>query len=145
MTVVGEIVCFVAQEEATQAAVKAFCKETGGQLIGRRDNAKAQKVQLIIRLPLTAHVNKQAISLIQALQQQVRKSFRYLTYDLVQISFGPSENLQEQMQHFPLRAEETWFPAIHDQRQAYVCMSRPLMLAKQAAWLLAHEVQWDYV
>jgi hypothetical protein len=144
MTVVGEIVCSVAQEEATQAAVKTFCKETGGQLIGRRDNEKAQKVQLIIWLPLTAHVSKQAIPL-QALQQQVRKSFRYLTYDLVQISFGPSVNLQEQMQKFPLRAEETWFPAIHDQRQAYMCMSRPFILAKQAAWLLANEVQWEFV
>src|SRR5258708_31543962 len=43
--------------------------------------------------------------------------------------------------NFPLRPDESWFPAIHDPDQAYVCMSRPLMLAKQAAWLLEHEVR----
>ena len=53
MTVLAEIVCSVAQEEATQAAVEAFCKESGSQLIGRRANEETQKVQLIVLLPIT--------------------------------------------------------------------------------------------
>jgi hypothetical protein len=34
MTVLVEIVCSVSQEEFAQAAVEAFCKATGGLLIG---------------------------------------------------------------------------------------------------------------
>jgi hypothetical protein len=147
MTVLAEIVCSVSQEEATQAAVEAFCKETGSQLIGRRATEETQKVQLklIVWLSRTVHVSKHATALSQALQQNVIESFRYLTYDLVQISFDPSVNLQEQMRDFPLYPDEMWFPAIHDPHQAYVCISKPLMLAKQAAWLLAHKVEWAYV
>jgi hypothetical protein len=81
----------------------------------------------------------------QARQQDVIESFRYVPCDLVQISFDPAVNLREQMRNFPLRPDESWFLAVHDPDQAYVCMSRPLMVAKQAAWLLAHEVMWAFV
>ena len=145
MTVLAEIVCSVAQEEPIRAAVEAFCKEAGSQLIGRRVNEEAQRVQLIVRLPYKAHVNNHVTHLSQALQQNVIESFQYLTCDLVHLSFDPSVNLQEQMQNFPLRPDETWFPAFHDQHQAYVCMAMPTMSAKQAAWLLAHEVEWEFV
>ena len=145
MTVLVEIVCSIAQEESTQATVEAFCKETGGQPIGRRINQETQKVKLTIRLPQTAGVSGHATPLSQALQQKVIESFRYVIGDLVQISFNPSENLQEQMQNFPLRRDESWFPAIHVPHQAYVCMSMPVMLAKQAAWLLTHEVEWTFM
>ena len=111
MTVLVEIVCSVSQEEFAQAAVEAFCKATGGLLIGRR----------------------------------VIESFRHVTCDLVQISFDPSVNLREQMRNFPLRPDESWFHAIHDPDQAYVCLSKPLMEAKQAALLLAHGVKWAFV
>ena len=145
MTVLVEIVCSVAQEESTQAAVEAICKETGGQPIGRRVYQETQKVQLMVRLLQTVSVSGHATPLSQALQQKVIESFRYVIGDLVQISFDPSENLQEQMLNFPLRPDESWFPAIHDPHQVYVCMSMPVMLAKQAAWLLTHEVKWAFV
>ena len=48
------------------------------------------------------------------------------------------------MRDFPLRPGESWFPSIHNPYQAYVCMSRPLMLTEQAAWLLEHEVAWAF-
>jgi hypothetical protein len=140
-------VCSASQEEATQVAVEAFCKETGSQLIGRLATEETQKVQLklLVRLPRTAYVSKDATALSQALQQHVIESFRYLTYNLVQIAFDPSVKLQEQMRDFPLHTDEMWFPAIHNPHQVYVCISKPLMGAKQAAWLLAHNVAWAYV
>ena len=145
MTVVVEIVCSVFQEEFAQAAVEAFCKATGGLLIGRRVIEETHKVLLMARLPLTASVSKRVTALSRARHQHVIESFRHVTCDLVQISFNPLVNLREQMRNFPLRPDESWFPAIHDPDQAYVCMSRPLMSAKQAAWLLAYEVKWAFV
>ena len=145
MAVLVEIVCSVSQEEPAQAAGEAFCKETGGLLIGRRVIEVTHQVLLLVRLPPTTSVSKDVTALSQARQQHVIESFRSVTYDLVQISFDPAVNLREQMRNFPLRPAESWFLAIHDPDQAYVCMSRPLMLAKQAAWLLAHEVTWAYV
>jgi len=145
MAVLVEIVCSVSQEEFAQAAVEAFCKATGGLLIGRRVIEGTRKALLMFRLPPTASVSKDAAALSQARQQNVIESFRYVACDLVQISFDPPVNLREQMRDFPLRPDESWFPAIHDPDQAYVCMSRPLMLAKQAAWLLKHEVKWAFV
>jgi hypothetical protein len=145
MAVLVEIVCSVSQEEFAQVAVEAFCEATGGLLIGRRVIEVTQKALLMVRLPPTASVSKHATALSQARQQNVIESFRCVTCDLVQISFDPSVNLREQMRNFPLRPDESWFPAIRDPDQAYVCMSRPLMVAKQAAWLLAHEVEWAFV
>ena len=145
MAVLVEIVCSVSQEEFAQVAVEAFCRATGGLLIGRRVIEVTHKALLMVRLPPTASVSKDATALSQARQQHVIESFRSVTYDLVQISFDPAVNLREQMRNFPLRPDESWFPAVHDPDQAYVCMSRPLMLAKQAAWLLAHEVTWAFV
>ena len=145
MTALVEIVCSVSQEEFAQAAVEAFCKATGGLLIGRRVIKETHKVLLMVRFPLTAGMSKQATALSQARQQNVIESFRHVTCDLVRISFAPLVNLREQMRNFPLRSDESWFPAIHDPDRAYVCMSRPLMLAKQAAWLLEHEVKWAFV
>ena len=145
MTVLVEIVCSVSQKESQQAALEAFCKATGGLLIGRRVIVETHKVLLMVRLPQTANVSNHATALDQARQQNVNESFRHVICDLVQISFDPSVNLRVQMRNFPLRPDESWFPAIHDPDQAYVCLSRPVMLAKQAAWLLAHEVKWSYV
>ena len=145
MTVLVEITCSISQESSAQAAIEAFDNETGGLLIGRSVNEQSHKVQLMVRLPQSINVSKQAAPLDQALQQKVIESFRYVIGDLVAISFAPSVNWQEQMRNFPLRPDETWFPAIDDPHKAYVCMSMPVMLAKQAAWLLAHEVQWAYV
>jgi hypothetical protein len=145
MTALIEIVCSDAKEEAAQAIVEAFCKEASGRLIGRRVNEEAHNVLLMVQLLQTASVSKHATTFSHALQQEVIASFRYVTYDLVKISFDPSVDLREQMLDFPLRPDESWFPAIHDPRQAYVCLRRPLMSANQAAWLLKHEVAWAYV
>ena len=145
MAVLVEIVCSVAQEESARAAAEAFCKATGGLIIGRRVIEETHKVLLMVRLPQTASGSNHATALDQARQQNVIESFRHVTCDLVQISLDPAVDLREQMRNFPLRPDGSWFPAIHDPDQAYVCMSRPLMLAKQAAWLLEHEVTWAFV
>ena len=145
MAILIEIVCSVSQEEFAQAAVEAFCKATGGLLIGRRVIEETHELLLLVQLTPTASVSKQATALDRARQQNIIESFRYVTCDLVQISFDPSVNLREQMRNFPLRLDESWFPATHDPGQAYVCMRGPLMSAKQAAWLLAHEVKWAFV
>ncbi|HEX6479988.1 MAG TPA: hypothetical protein VF043_14190 [Ktedonobacteraceae bacterium] len=145
MAVLIEIVCSVSQEESARAAAEAFCKATGGLLIGRRVIEETHELLHMVRLTLAVSVSKQTTALNQARQQHIIESFRYVTCDLVQISFDPPVNLREQMRNFPLHLDESWFPAIHDPDQAYVCMHRPLMSAKQAAWLLAHEVKWTFV
>jgi hypothetical protein len=90
-------------------------------------------------------VSKYVTILSRELQQDVILSFQLVNGDLVKISFNPSVDLREQMRHFPLHPGESWFPAIHDPHQAYVCIRRPLMGSKQAAWLLKHEVEWEFV
>ncbi len=145
MTVLVEMVCSVSQEESARAAVEAFCKAPGGLLIGRRVIEETHKVLLLVRLPHTASVSKHTVDLSRACQQQVIESFRYVSGGLVQISFDPSLNLREQMRDFPLRPDESWVLAIHNPHQAYVCMSRPVMLAKQAAWLIARDAAWSFV
>ena len=71
--------------------------------------------------------------------------FACISGDLVNISFDPSVDPQEQMRDFPLGPGESWSRAIHDPHQVYVCIRGPMMGAKQAAWLLKHEVAWAYV
>ena len=135
MPTVIEVVCSVSQEEAVRATVEAFGRETGNLLIGRRVYRETHQVLLVVELMHAASASKLTTLLSHARQQEVIASFRYVTYDLVKISFDPSVNLQEQMGDFPLRPGEWWFPAIHEPHQAYVPLSRPLMSAKQAAWL----------
>jgi|SRR5579884_1161693 len=142
MTVLAEIVGPIAQEKAIQTAVEAFCKAVDGELIGRRVN---EKTRFIVRLPHTIDIGKNRTPLNQAFNRHIIESFRYRNGDLVQITFERPVNLQEQMETFPLRPDEIWFPAIDDPSQVYVCLSKPLMLAKQSAWLLVHPVKWAYV
>ena len=145
MTPLIEILCSVSHEEAAQASIEASCKEIGGLLIGRRVKEETDEVLLMVQLLHATSASKHATALSHALQQQVITSFHFVTCDLVKISFDPSADLREQMRDFPLCPDESWFPAIRDQRQVYVCISRPVMVAKQAAWLLEHEVKWAYV
>src|SRR2546430_3133730 len=145
MTILNEIVCSVSQEELAQATIEAICKEIGDLLIGRRVNEETHEVLLVVQLLQTVSVSRYTTALRHALQQGVIASFRYVSSDLVKISFDPSLDLQEQMRDFPLRPGESWLPAIHNPHQAYVCLSRPLMLTKQAAWLLKRQLAWAFV
>ena len=145
MDILVEIAGAVSGEETSEAYVAAFCQQAGGLLIGRRVNEQTHQFHFLVRFPDTASVGKHTEDLGRACQQHLIESFRYVSGGLVQISFDPSLNLREQMRGFPLRPDESWFPDIHNPHQAYVCMSRPVMLAKQAAWLLARDVAWSYV
>lgn len=145
MTTLIEIVCSISQEEAARTTIEAFCKETSGLLIGRDVNEETHQVLLMVQLPQAASASMYATSPSPILQKQVITSFRYITCDLVKISFDPLVDLQELMRDFPLRPGELWFTAIQNPHQVYVCLSRPFMLTEQAAWLLGHEVQWAYV
>jgi hypothetical protein len=71
--------------------------------------------------------------------------FCSVTRDLVSISFDPSVVPQEQMRDFPLGPDESWLLTIHDPHRVYVRIRGPIMEAKQAAWLLKHQVVWAYV
>jgi len=145
MTILIEIVCSVSQEEAAQATIEAICKETGDLLISRRVNEETHEVLLVVQLLQTVRVGRHTTVLSHALQQGVIASFRYMSSDLVKISFDPSRDLREQMRDFPLRPGESWFPAIHNPHQAYVCLSRPLMLTEQAAWVLRRQLEWAFI
>ena len=145
MTTLIEIACPVSKEEIVQTTVEVFCEETDGLLIGRRIYQETDEILLIVRLPSATGLSKHVAVLDRAFQQEVITWFRCVTCDLVKISFDPSVNLREQMRDFPLRSGESWFPAIHNPHQAYVCMGRPVMLAKQAAWLLAGDTAWSFV
>ncbi len=145
MTILIEIVCSVSQEEAAQATIEAICKETGDLLISRRVNEETHEVLLVVQLLQTVRVGRHTTVLSPALQQGVIASFRYMSSDLVKISFDPSRDLREQMRDFPLRPGESWFPAIHNPHQAYVCLSRPLMLTEQAAWVLRRQLEWAFI
>ena len=140
-----EIVCSVSQEKPAQATIEAICKETGDLLIGRRINEETHEVLLVVQLLQAVSVSRHTTVLSHSLQQGVIASFRYVNCDLVKISFDPLLDLREQMHDFPLRPGESWFPAIHNPHQAYVCLNRPLMLTEQAAWLLRHQVEWAFV
>ncbi len=145
MTLLIEIVCSVSQEEPAQATIEAICKETGDLLISRRVNEETHEVLLVVQLLQTVRVGRHTTVLSHALQQGVIASFRYMSSDLVKISFDPSRDLREQMRDFPLRPGESWFPAIHNPHQAYVCLSRPLMLTEQAAWVLRRQLEWAFI
>ena len=145
MTTLIEIICSVSQEEPVRSTVEAFCKETDNLLIGRRLNEETDEVLFAVQLLQTGSLSGHTKTFNQAQQQGVIASFRYMTCDLVKISFDLSLDLREQMRDFPLRPDESWYPAIHNTHQAYVCMSRPVMHAKQAASLLARDAAWSFV
>ena len=145
MTTLLEIVCAVAQAEAVQTLLEESCQATGDLLIGRCVYEQINEVLLIVRLLHASSVRSYVTILSQQLQQAVILSFQLLSGDLVKLFFHPSVDLREQMRHFPLYPGDSWYPALHDPHQAYVCLRRPLLGAKQAAWLLQHEVEWAYV
>ncbi len=145
MTTLIEIACSVSKKETVQTTVEAFCEEAGGLLIGRCIYQETDEILFIVRLPYATSVSKHVAVLSHAFQQEVITWFRCVTCDLVKVSFDPSASLQEHMRDFPLRSGESWFPAIRDPQQAYVCMSRPLMASKQAAWILGREAAWAFV
>jgi hypothetical protein len=145
MTTLLAVLCSFSQEEAAHTTVEEGCKEAGGLLIGRLVNEETHEVLLLIQLFHTACISKHTKVLSHARQQAVIASFRFVTCDLLKISFDPSVDTQEQMRGLPLRPGESWFPANHDPHQIYVSIRRPLMEAKQAAWLLAHGIAWAYV
>ncbi len=145
MSVLIEIVCALAQAEAVQTLIEESCQATGDLLIGRCVYEQVNEVLLIVQLLGATSVSKYVTILGQELQQEVILSFQLVSGDLVKISFNPSVDVREQMRHFPLHPGESWYPALHDPHQAYVCIRRPLMGAKQAAWLLKHEVEWEFV
>jgi hypothetical protein len=138
MTTFIEIGYPVAQEETARATVEASCKETGDLLIGRLVNEETHKVRLLVQL---LHVT----AFSHALHQRGITSFRFMRGDLVHLVFDSSVDPRGPMRNFPLGPDEACFLAIHDPHQAYVCIHSPIMAAKQAAWLLEHEVAWAYV
>ncbi|MBA2681843.1 MAG: hypothetical protein H0U76_26035 [Ktedonobacteraceae bacterium] len=127
------------------APIETFCEETGGLLIGHRINEETRESLLIVQLLHTTSVSRQMAVFSYALQQEVIASFRYVLCDLVQIAFDPAVDARTQMHDFPLRPGELWFPALQYPHHAYVRISKPFMLAKQAAWLLGHSVGWAFV
>ena len=145
MTILIEIVCSVSQEEPAQATIEAICKDTGDLLIGRRVNEETHEVLLMVQPLHMVSARKHAKALSHILQQGIIVSSQPVTCDLVKISLDTSVNLRDQMRNFPLRPGERWFSAINDPHQAYVCMSRPLMLTEQAAWLLKRQLEWAFV
>ena len=138
MTTFIEIGCSVAEEETVRAAVEASCKETGDLLIGRLVNEETDEVRLLVQ-PL------HATAFSHALQQRGITSFRFVIGDLVHLVFDSAVDPRGPMRDFPLGPDEVWFLTIHDPHQAYICIHSPIMAAKQAAWLLEHEVAWAYV
>ncbi len=79
------------------------------------------------------------------MHKDIMESFEYVTYHLVVAFLDPSLDMEKQMHHFPLQPGESWFPAIDNPNQIFICIDRPLMTPRQAAWLLEHEVRWAYV
>ena len=145
MPILIEIVCTVGNAEAVRTLIEESCQVTGDLLIGRCVYEQINEVLLIVQLVHATSVRRYVTTLSQQLQQEVILSFQLVSGDLVKISFNPSVDLREQMRDFPLHPGESWYPAIHDPHQAYVCIRRPLMGAKQAAWLLKNEVEWEFV
>lgn len=145
MTTLIEIGCSLPKEEIVWAIVEESCKETGDLLIGRSVYEEIGEVLFIIRLLHAANVNKHAVILGHALRDEVITSFQFVNCGLVQISFDPSLNIREQMRNFPLRSGESWFFAIHDAHQAYICISGPVLDPAQVAWLLEHDAIGTFV
>ena len=145
MPILIEIVCTVSKAEAVRTLIEESCQVTGDLLIGRCVYEQINEVLLIVQLVHATSVRRYVTTLSQQLQQEVILSFQLVNGDLVKISFNPSVDLREQMRHFPLYPGDSWYPALHEPHHVYVYLRRPLLGAKQSAWLLQHEVEWVYV
>jgi hypothetical protein len=140
-----EIASALAQEKVVRASVEAICQATGDLLIGRSVYEHTNEVLLIVRLLHATSVSKLLIALREALQQELITSFECMSAELVSISFLPSLDLREQMHDFPLSPGESWFPALDNAHQAYVCLRGSWLEAEQTAWLLEHQALWEFV
>jgi hypothetical protein len=145
MTTLIEIVCTSTQTEAVQTFLEESCQATGDLLIGQCVYEQINEVLFIVRLVHATSVRSYVTILSQHLQQAVILSFQLVSGALVKLCFHPSVDLREQMRHFPLYPGDSWYPALQDPHQVYVCLRRPLLGANQAAWLLKYEVEWAYV
>jgi hypothetical protein len=143
MNMLVEIICTLSQESA-QATIEEYFKQAGDRLIARCVYEEFDRVLLLIRLSPAAVESEHTAFLRIALQQGIVETYEYVICYLVSAYLDASANKLEQMRGFPLQPGESWFPAIDHPGKIYICIDDPLMTPDQAAWLIKHQVRWEY-
>jgi len=137
MTTATLILIDVPQVKASvvKERVLACVRQTGDELIGYRTYDDGY-VQLIVKLKHNDYIPRHQIVLGPALQAGAIIAFTFVTCYLVKVLFSTASGVQR-LHSFPLRARETWFPAIDEGDTAYLCLTSRQLSRVQSDWLVA--------
>jgi hypothetical protein len=129
--------------QAVEPVLRSCCAETGDELLGRQEYQELNTWFFVVRLLQDEHLSKHVPVLCQALQQKSITSFQFVHVDVIKLI---SDDIVEQMHHFPLSLGDSWIPAIDDSNIAYLCTARNVLTKQQSVWLVMHEeIEWRYL
>lgn len=124
----------IAKATIVKERVLACVKQTDDELIGYRTYYDSY-VQFIVKLKHNDYIPKHQIVLGPALQAGAIISFTFTTCYLVKLIF-PAENDVARMENFPLRERESWFPALNEESEAYLCLTSGQLDRQQSNWIV---------
>jgi hypothetical protein len=137
-----EVVIPRSRVDAVYAQLIQCCAEIGDVLLGQRADPQTGEVLGAVQLTEDSHVSKHLPILTQALEQNALLSFQFVQGCLVKVT-APA--IREQMARFPFAFGDTWVSSLNDERSVYLCLHRRLLTPEQSAWLLLHQLAWNYL
>jgi hypothetical protein len=143
MSTLIEIICSISQKDA-QKTVEQHFAQSSDHLLARCAYEELDQVLLVFQLSPLTDESEHSAFLKLTLQRGIIDSYEYVTCYPVGAFLNPSLGRQEQMRGFPLQNGESWFPAIDHPNKVYICLDKPFMASNQTAWLIRHQIRWEY-
>ncbi|HTK09561.1 MAG TPA: hypothetical protein VL485_20495 [Ktedonobacteraceae bacterium] len=119
------------------------CAQTGDRLLGGRVDTETEEVVFLVQLTQDPHLSAHLPVLSGALQQGLIVAFQFAQGSVLKLT---APHVDEHVHQFPLSFGDSWVPGLQNVEDIYLCIARPLLTARQAAWLhLQENMHWEYV
>ena len=138
-----EVVVARDQVQAVSPLLVECCTKTGDRLLGGRVDVDTEEVIFLVQLTQDPHLSAHLVVLSAALQHELIVAFHFAKGSVLKLS---APQIQETVGQFPLALGDSWVPGMRNLQDIYLCIARPLLTARKAAWLqLQEDVRWEYV
>jgi hypothetical protein len=119
------------------------CSLTGDRLLGGRVDAETEEVVFLIQLTQDPHLSSHLSVLGDALQQGLIAAFHFSQGSVIKLN---APGICDYIRKFPFSLGDSWVPGLRNLQDVYLCVCRPLLTGRQAAWLhLQDNLRWEYV
>jgi hypothetical protein len=138
-----EVVVARAQVQAVSPTLVECCARTGDRLLGGRVDVDTEEVVFLVQLTQEPHLSVHLTVLSAALQQGLIVAFHFSKGSVLRLS---APQIQDMVCQFPLSLGDSWVPGMRNLQDVYLCIARPLLTPRQAAWLqLQEDMRWEFV